>query len=180
MATENYFFMVFSLLGFIITALPLPWQWRSKHSYFYYIWCWFTPQHWLTVIGGLNSGICIFRYWNATWCLILFIDAIIWNENLIDHDPVWCAKGISITSTCMLCLIPCVSGSLLNSRDRGHISGIHCDFSQHLHGCFSRIREHFRNGSAPWFNLYWSWPWVWFVNSPDGDWSVLSHNSALL
>jgi hypothetical protein len=71
-------------------------------------------------------------YWNATWCLvslILFIDAIMWNKNLIDHVPVWCAIGILITSICLLYPITHLSGLLLYSRDHGDIGCDCCDFS---------------------------------------------------
>lgn len=154
MATENYFFMVFSFLGFIITILPFPWQWRGEYI-FIIAHANFLLQCSFAVIGGRNSGICIFRYWNATWCLILFIDAIIWNKNLIDHAPVWCAIGIFITTIYLLYLITRFSGSLLCSRDRGHIGCGCCDFSQRLLCCFSRIRKRVRNdGAAPLFSIH--------------------------
>jgi len=68
MAAENYAFIVCSIVGFVITILPLPWQWNAS-----------------------NTGICIYRAWIAAACLIGFIDAIIWNKNIIDWAPAWCA-----------------------------------------------------------------------------------------
>ncbi|KAJ7475475.1 Rcb3.42 [Mycena galericulata] len=78
----------FAFIGFVIVLIPLPWH----------------LQAW-------NSGTCLFMIWTALGCLNLFINAIVWHNNVIDWAPVWCdisshiiiavSVGIPASSLCI-------------------------------------------------------------------------------
>ena len=87
MAAENYAFIVCSFLGFMMTLLPFPWHWSSEHHRDYFI------TFRLNFYKEFNTGICFYRAWIATACLIGFIDAILWNKTTVDRAPAWCAIG---------------------------------------------------------------------------------------
>ncbi|KAJ7085486.1 pheromone receptor Rcb3 B45 [Mycena belliarum] len=79
---------VFAFIGFVIVLIPLPWH----------------LQAW-------NSGTCLFMIWTALGCLNLFINTIVWHNNMIDWSPVWCdissriviavSVGIPASSLCI-------------------------------------------------------------------------------
>ncbi|PBK68296.1 STE3-like pheromone receptor [Armillaria solidipes] len=60
-------FSIFAFLGFIISLIPLPWH----------------LQAW-------NSGTCAFMLWTSTICLVMFINSIVWADNVDNVAPVWC------------------------------------------------------------------------------------------
>ncbi|KAJ3886669.1 pheromone receptor [Lentinula edodes] len=60
-------FPILSFLGFVLSVIPLPWHFQA----------------W-------NSGTCAFMLWVGCFCLILFIDSLIWADNAINSIPVWC------------------------------------------------------------------------------------------
>nr|AGL08103.1 pheromone receptor [Lentinula edodes] len=60
-------FPILSFLGFALSVIPLPWHFQA----------------W-------NSGTCAFMLWVGCFCLILFIDSLIWADNAINSIPVWC------------------------------------------------------------------------------------------
>ncbi|KAJ3862129.1 pheromone receptor [Lentinula novae-zelandiae] len=60
-------FPILSFLGFVLSVIPLPWHFQA----------------W-------NSGTCAFMLWVGSFCLILFIDSLIWADNAINSIPVWC------------------------------------------------------------------------------------------
>ncbi|KAJ7836812.1 GPCR fungal pheromone mating factor, partial [Mycena leptocephala] len=79
---------IFAFVGFVIVLIPLPWH----------------LQAW-------NSGTCLFMIWTALGCLNLFINTIVWHNNVTDWSPVWCdisshiiiavSVGIPASSLCI-------------------------------------------------------------------------------
>ncbi|KAJ7661864.1 pheromone A receptor-domain-containing protein [Mycena rosella] len=79
---------VFAFIGFVIVLIPLPWHFQA----------------W-------NSGTCLFMIWTALGCLNLFINSIVWHNNVHDWSPVWCdisshiviavSVGIPASSLCI-------------------------------------------------------------------------------
>lgn len=68
MADPSYpAFSIFAFISFIIVLIPLPWHFQS----------------W-------NSGTCLYMVWTAVGCLNLFVNSIIWHNNIIDWAPIWC------------------------------------------------------------------------------------------
>ncbi|KAJ7182462.1 pheromone A receptor-domain-containing protein [Mycena crocata] len=78
----------FAFIGFVLVLIPLPWH----------------LQAW-------NSGTCLFMIWTALGCLNLFINTIVWHNNVLDWSPVWCdisshiilavSVGIPASSLCI-------------------------------------------------------------------------------
>ncbi|RXW13263.1 hypothetical protein EST38_g12588 [Candolleomyces aberdarensis] len=66
-------FPIFCLLGFIFSVIPLPWH----------------LQAW-------NSGTVYFMMWSALACLNLFINSIVWADNVRNSAPIWCEISIRI------------------------------------------------------------------------------------
>ncbi|KAJ3876744.1 pheromone receptor [Lentinula edodes] len=60
-------FPILSFLGFVLSVIPLPWHFQA----------------W-------NSGTCAFMVWVGCFCLVLFVNSIIWADNAINSVPVWC------------------------------------------------------------------------------------------
>ncbi|KAI3603891.1 pheromone receptor [Moniliophthora roreri] len=60
-------FPIFSCLGFILSLIPLPWH-----------------------IQAWNSGTCAFMLWTASFCLVKFVNSLIWAGNVNNVAPVWC------------------------------------------------------------------------------------------
>ncbi|KAK0219089.1 putative pheromone receptor [Armillaria fumosa] len=60
-------FSILAFLGFIISLIPLPWH----------------LQAW-------NSGTCAFMLWTSTICFVMFINSIVWSDNVDNVAPVWC------------------------------------------------------------------------------------------
>nr|AIX99553.1 pheromone receptor [Cyclocybe aegerita] len=68
MADPSYpAFPVFVFISFVLVLIPLPWH----------------LQAW-------NSGTCLYMIWTAVGCLNLFVNSIIWHNNVVDWAPVWC------------------------------------------------------------------------------------------
>nr|QHW03273.1 putative pheromone receptor protein isoform s2 [Flammulina filiformis] len=83
----NELFIVFSFVAFILCILPFP----------FYLQAW-------------NVGTSCFCFWVGLACLNGFINAIIWNHNMIDWAPVWCdistriilSENVSIPICCLV------------------------------------------------------------------------------
>ncbi|KAJ3983071.1 pheromone receptor [Lentinula detonsa] len=60
-------FPVFAFLAFVLSIIPLSWH----------------MQAW-------NSGTCAFMIWVGAFCLVEFINSLIWSDNAINSVPVWC------------------------------------------------------------------------------------------
>nr|WCD39441.1 Ste3-4 [Ganoderma boninense] len=60
-------FPILSLIGAVLVIIPLPWHFQA----------------W-------NSGTCLFMIWTSIACLNLGVNAIIWNNNVLNFAPVWC------------------------------------------------------------------------------------------
>lgn len=60
-------FSTFAFLGFVLSVIPLPWHFQA----------------W-------NSGTCAFMLWVGCFCLVLFINSLIWADNALNTVPVWC------------------------------------------------------------------------------------------
>ncbi|KAJ3847043.1 pheromone receptor [Lentinula lateritia] len=58
---------IFAFLGFVLCVIPLPWH-----------------------LHAWNSGTCAFMAWVGCFCLVLFINSLIWADNAINSIPVWC------------------------------------------------------------------------------------------
>jgi len=67
MGAQNQVFAVFAFLSFILVSIPLPWH-----------------------LEAWNTGTCLYILWTGTGCLILSINAIIWDGNTVNWAPVWC------------------------------------------------------------------------------------------
>ncbi|KAF9226813.1 STE3-domain-containing protein [Gyrodon lividus] len=63
----NALFSAMSFIGFVLAAVPICWHLQTS-----------------------NAGICLYLAWTSLGCLILFINSIIWNDNVINWVPVWC------------------------------------------------------------------------------------------
>ncbi|KAJ7585980.1 STE3-like pheromone receptor [Mycena floridula] len=60
-------FPVLSFLGFLCCLVPLPWH----------------LQAW-------NAGTCAYMIWTSAYCLVLFVNSIVWAGNVDNVAPVWC------------------------------------------------------------------------------------------
>lgn len=60
-------FSIFVFISFVLVLIPLPWHFQA----------------W-------NSGTCLFMIWVAVACLNLFINSIVWRDNVIDSAPLFC------------------------------------------------------------------------------------------
>nr|AWT57989.1 Pheromone receptor [Lentinula edodes] len=58
---------IFAFLGVVLCVIPLPWH-----------------------LHAWNSGTCAFMAWVGCFCLVLFINSLIWADNAINSIPVWC------------------------------------------------------------------------------------------
>ncbi|KAJ3541588.1 hypothetical protein NM688_g6064 [Phlebia brevispora] len=63
-------YTVFSGLGFIVAYIPLYWH-----------------------LEAWNVGSVLWIFWSGTGCLIQFINAIVWRNNVVNGAPVWCDIG---------------------------------------------------------------------------------------
>jgi hypothetical protein len=100
------------------------------------------------MISGFNTGICIFRAWTAVGCLILFVDAIIWNQNVVDRSPIWCTIGILLHLCTLLNLIAKGSGTLF-CRAECRCNGCNSYHrSQSLQCCFPQVGGHVQSYGA--------------------------------
>ncbi|KIM57935.1 hypothetical protein SCLCIDRAFT_129409 [Scleroderma citrinum Foug A] len=85
---SNTAFSVLSFIGVILTSISLPWHLQS----------------W-------NTGVCMYMIWTGFGCLILFINSIVWKDNVTNWAPVWCdiasryliggSVGIPASSLCI-------------------------------------------------------------------------------
>ncbi|KAL4076381.1 STE3-like pheromone receptor [Scleroderma citrinum] len=86
---SNTAFSALSFIGVILTLIPLPWHLQS----------------W-------NAGTCMYTMWTSFGCLILFINSVVWKDNVINWAPVWCdiashyligaSTGIPASSLCIV------------------------------------------------------------------------------
>ncbi|KAI8993120.1 hypothetical protein BD414DRAFT_582157 [Trametes punicea] len=60
-------FPVLAILGAVMVLVPLPWHFEA----------------W-------NAGTCLFMIWTSIACFNLAINAMVWNNNVINSAPVWC------------------------------------------------------------------------------------------
>ncbi|TRM69681.1 pheromone A receptor-domain-containing protein [Schizophyllum amplum] len=67
MSAANIAYAIFAFVTFLLVLVPLPWH----------------LQAW-------NSGVCIYIVWIAVGCLILYVDAVVWNDSVGDPLPGWC------------------------------------------------------------------------------------------
>ncbi|KAF7312246.1 Pheromone B alpha 1 receptor [Mycena indigotica] len=63
----DWVFSAFAFIGFVLSFIPLPWH----------------LQAW-------NVGTCLYMIWTGLACLTLFVNSIIWHNNMLDWAPVWC------------------------------------------------------------------------------------------
>ncbi|KAJ3829417.1 pheromone receptor [Lentinula raphanica] len=67
---------VFAFLGFVLSIIPLPWH-----------------------LHAWNSGTCAFMIWVGSFCLVLFVNSLIWANNAINSVPIWCDISSQIILT---------------------------------------------------------------------------------
>ena len=68
MSDSSYpLFPVVSLLGCVVSFIPLPWH----------------LQAW-------NAGTCIYMFWAGFASLIQFVNSVVWHGNMENVAPVWC------------------------------------------------------------------------------------------
>ncbi|KAF8841556.1 STE3-like pheromone receptor [Paxillus ammoniavirescens] len=67
MVPPNSIFSALSFIGFLLASIPLPWH----------------LQAW-------NTGTCMYMIWTSLGCLIMFVNSIVWNDNVVNWAPVWC------------------------------------------------------------------------------------------
>ncbi|KAK7026815.1 a-factor receptor [Paramarasmius palmivorus] len=60
-------FPILSCIGFFLSIIPLPWH-----------------------IQAWNSGTCAFMLWTAAFCLVKFVNSVVWAGNVNNVAPVWC------------------------------------------------------------------------------------------
>ena len=70
MIAPSTVYIVFAVFGLILSLIPLRWHLES----------------W-------NVGTCMFMIWTALGCLVGFVDAVVWNGNVVNWAPVWCDIG---------------------------------------------------------------------------------------
>ncbi|KAF7312806.1 Pheromone B alpha 1 receptor [Mycena kentingensis (nom. inval.)] len=63
----DWFFSALAFIGFVLSFIPLPWH-----------------------LEAWNVGTCLYMLWTGIACLILFINSIVWHNNVIDWSPTWC------------------------------------------------------------------------------------------
>ncbi|KDQ50778.1 hypothetical protein JAAARDRAFT_141333 [Jaapia argillacea MUCL 33604] len=73
-STVNLAYTVFAFFGFVLAAVPIYWQLE--------VW---------------NVGACSYLAWTAIQCLIVFVNTIVWRDNVINWAPVWCDISTKIT-----------------------------------------------------------------------------------
>jgi pheromone a factor receptor len=67
MGAPNQVYAAFAFLTFILVSIPLPWH-----------------------LEAWNTGTCLIILWTGTGCLVMSINAIIWDGNTVNWAPVWC------------------------------------------------------------------------------------------
>ncbi|TFK50584.1 STE3-domain-containing protein [Heliocybe sulcata] len=70
----NWVFSMFSFVGFVFVSVPMYWH-----------------------LEAWNTGTCLYMAWTGIECLNLFINSIVWNNNAINWNPVWCDISTRIT-----------------------------------------------------------------------------------
>ncbi|KAF7293020.1 Argonaute-like protein [Mycena indigotica] len=63
----DWFFSAMAFIGFVLSFIPLPWH-----------------------LEAWNVGTCLYMIWTGLACLVLFINSIVWHNNVIDWSPTWC------------------------------------------------------------------------------------------
>ncbi|PCH39328.1 STE3-domain-containing protein [Wolfiporia cocos MD-104 SS10] len=97
-AVQQNVVIAFSFIGFVLVNVPLYWH-----------------------LEAWNTGCIIYIFWSGSQCLIQFINAVVWRDNVINWAPVWC----DITSRYMLAAsVGITTASLLINRRLYHIANI--------------------------------------------------------
>lgn len=63
---------LWNFVGLLAVLLPLPWHWRARNV----------------------ATLCLI-FWLALADLVLFINTLIWADNVLDVSPVWCDMSSS-------------------------------------------------------------------------------------
>ncbi|KAF7327402.1 Pheromone B alpha 1 receptor [Mycena kentingensis (nom. inval.)] len=63
----DWFFSAVAFTGFVLSMIPLPWH-----------------------LEAFNVGTVLYMLWTGLACLVLFINSIVWHNNVIDWSPTWC------------------------------------------------------------------------------------------
>lgn len=79
MTTSNRIFSVFSFIGFVFCCIPL-----RRH------------------IQAWNIGTCLNMVYTGFACLNLFINSVVWNDNVRNPAPVWCDISSHINLVCII------------------------------------------------------------------------------
>ncbi|KAJ7051652.1 pheromone A receptor-domain-containing protein [Mycena amicta] len=66
-------FPICAFLGFVMVLVPLPWH-----------------------LHAWNSGTCFYMMWSSLACLNLFINSVVWADDVINKAPIWCDISIRI------------------------------------------------------------------------------------
>ncbi|PCH39855.1 STE3-domain-containing protein [Wolfiporia cocos MD-104 SS10] len=97
-AVQENVVIAFSFIGFVLVNIPLYWH-----------------------LEAWNIGCIMYIFWSGSQCLIQFINAVVWRNNVINWAPVWC----DITSRYMLAAsVGIITASLLINRRLYHIANI--------------------------------------------------------
>ncbi|KAF5385781.1 hypothetical protein D9615_002418 [Tricholomella constricta] len=67
MSAITTIFSVVSFITFILVAIPFSWH-----------------------LEAWNTGTCLYMAWSSLGCLNLFINSVVWRENMANVAPVWC------------------------------------------------------------------------------------------
>ncbi|EED83216.1 hypothetical fungal pheromone GPCR, STE3-type [Postia placenta Mad-698-R] len=90
--------IAFSFIGFVLVNIPLCWH-----------------------LEAWNMGCVLYIFWAGSQCLIQFVNAVIWKNNVINWAPVWC----DITSRWLIASsVGIPTASLLISKRIYHIANI--------------------------------------------------------
>ncbi|KAJ7055539.1 STE3-domain-containing protein [Mycena amicta] len=65
--SPDWVFQTFAFIGFVLSFIPLPWH-----------------------LEAWNVGTCLYMIWTGVACLVLFVNSIVWQNNVIDWSPTWC------------------------------------------------------------------------------------------
>ncbi|KAJ3782798.1 pheromone receptor [Lentinula aff. detonsa] len=66
-------FPICAFLGFVLSVIPLSWHFQA----------------W-------NSGTCVFMIWVGCFCLVEFVNSLVWADTALNIAPFWCDISIQI------------------------------------------------------------------------------------
>ncbi|KIY62528.1 fungal pheromone STE3G-protein-coupled receptor [Cylindrobasidium torrendii FP15055 ss-10] len=84
MSAETLLYAVFSLIGFVLSFIPLPWHMQAG-----------------------NIGTCALMFWVGIGCLQFGINAIVWNDNSIVSGVGWCDISVRFITGLVVSLPLC-------------------------------------------------------------------------